>query len=111
VYGGVKNLTNNAVPGLARLNQRYSNLLGAGKAIERRLPVEAKAAHWSLSDIVIGTHSIPLAAARHVARMPAIRSRAAAGLYALPRAVPKRPTALAAPAIAAAQSARRNQPQ
>jgi hypothetical protein len=111
VYGGVKNLTNNAVPGLARLNQRYSNLLGAGKAIERRLPVEAKAAHWSLSDIVIGTHSIPLAAARHVARMPAVRSRAAAGLYALPRVVPKRPTALAAPAIAASQGAQRNQPQ
>ena len=115
VYGGIKNLSNDAVPGLARLNQRYSNLLAAGKAIERRLPVEARNAHWSLSDVVIGTHSIPLAAARHVARLPAVRSRAAAGLYNLPRAVPKRPLVVTAPLTGAAAAqeqdeARRRRP-
>jgi hypothetical protein len=105
VYGATKDAVNAQVPALRSLNERYSNLVGAAKAIERRLPVEARSAHWSLTDVVIGTHSIPLAAARHVARMPAVRSRAAAGLYNLPRVVPKRPGAMAAPVLGAAQSA------
>jgi hypothetical protein len=105
VYGNVKDAVNAQVPGLARLNERYSNLVGAGKAIERRLPIEARNAHWSLSDIVIGTHNLPLAAARHVARLPGVRSRVAAGLYALPGKVPRRPALMAAPVTAAAAAA------
>ncbi len=104
VYGVTKDRINTAVPGLKELNEKYSNLVGAAKAVERRLPVEARNAHWSLSDILIGTHSVPLAAARHVARLPAVRSRAAAGLYSLPKVVPKRPGAVAAPLTGAAQS-------
>ena len=41
-YGEVKNQVNAAVPGLKDLNERYSNLVGAAKAIERRAGVEAR---------------------------------------------------------------------
>jgi hypothetical protein len=105
VYGSVKDATNAAVPGLKELNSRYSNLVGALKAIERRIPVEARAAHWSLSDIALGASGhLPLAVARHVAKYPAVRTRGAQALYQLPRAVPPRPAAIAAPVIAAGQS-------
>jgi hypothetical protein len=107
VYGQVKDATNAAVPGLKELNEKYSDLVGAAKSIQRRLPVEARNAHWSLSDIALGAHSLPLAITRHIARTPAVRTRTAAGLYNLPRIVPKRPSLIAAPPIAAAQSAQR----
>jgi hypothetical protein len=105
VYGRIKDQTNAAAPGLARLNESYSNLVGAGKAIERRLPVESRNANWSLSDIMIGTHNIPLAAARHIARIPRVRSRTAQTLYNLPKVVPRRPGLIAAPVTGAAASA------
>jgi hypothetical protein len=105
VYGRIKDQTNAAVPGLARLNERYSNLVGAGKAIERRLPVAARNAHWSLSDILLGTSGhIPLAVARHVLRWPGFRTRGAQALYNLPRVVPKYPALVAAPATAGASA-------
>jgi hypothetical protein len=104
VYGEVKDATNNAVPGLKDLNTKYSDLVGAAQAIRRRLPVESRNAAWSLSDIVIGTHNIPLAITRHIARTPAFRSRAAVGLYNLPRVIPKYPALAAAPVTGAAAS-------
>jgi hypothetical protein len=104
-YGKVKDATNHAVPGLERLNERYSNLVGAGKAIERRLPIEARNAHWSLSDILLGTSGhIPLAVARHVLRWPGVRTRAARALYNLPQRFPTHPALKAAPAIGAASA-------
>jgi hypothetical protein len=105
VYGEIKDATNNALDGLKELNTKYSDLVGAAQAIRRRIPVENRNAAWSLSDIVIGTHNIPLAVTRHMARTPAFRSRAAVGLYNLPRVIPKHPALLAAPATAAAAAA------
>jgi hypothetical protein len=105
VYGNLKNATDTAVPGLRELNQRYSNLVGALKAVERRIPVEARAANWSLSDIALGASGhLPLAIVRHVGKVPAIRTRGAQALYNLPRVVPQRPAVIAAPVISAAQS-------
>jgi hypothetical protein len=103
-YGEVREATNNAVPGLADLNTKYSDLVGAAQAIRRRIPAENRNAAWSLSDILIGTHHLPLAITRHIARSPAFRSRAAVGLYNLPRMVPKYPVLKAAPAIAGASA-------
>jgi len=106
VYGSVRDATNSAVPVLAELNTRYSNLVGAAKAIQRRLPVEARNAHWSLSDIALGASGhIPLAVARHIARWPAVRTRVAQGLYNAPRAVPLHPALVAGPVIGAAATA------
>jgi hypothetical protein len=103
-YAEVKEATNNAVPGLADLNTKYSDLVGAAQAIRRRIPTENRNAAWSLSDIALGTHNLPLAITRHFARTPAFRSRAAVGLYNLPRVFPKHPALKAAPAIGAASA-------
>jgi hypothetical protein len=110
VYGRVKDAVNNQVPGLRELNSRYSNLVSAAKSIQRRIPVENRNAAWSLTDVVLGTHSIPLAVARKLAMAPGVRTRAAAGLYNLPRRVPRHPALTAAPAIGATQSAQRQSP-
>jgi hypothetical protein len=109
VYGQVKDSLNAVLPNKFQdLNKTYSDLVGAAKAIERRLPIEARNAHWSLTDIALGASGhVPLALARHVLRWPGIRSRGAKLLYNLPRAVPKKPTAITAPVIGAAQSAQR----
>ena len=82
IYGNIKNQINQAVPEVAPLNERYSNLVGAGKAIERRIPVEARNAQWSLSDIALGaTGHIPLAITRKMLSWPATKTRIARGLY------------------------------
>jgi hypothetical protein len=106
-YGKVKDATNRAVDGLAELNQRYANLVGAKSAIERRLLVQGRNAHWSLSDIALGASGhLPLAIARKVATTPAVRTRTARFLYNLPRRrVLQHPALVAAPATAAAASA------
>jgi hypothetical protein len=106
-YGAVKDSLNQTLgEDFERLNERYSNLVGAAKAVERRLPVEARNAHWSLSDIVLGASGhLPVAVARHVLRTPGVRTRAAAGLYALPGRVPKHPMLITAPATGAAAAA------
>jgi hypothetical protein len=105
-YSQVKGAVNAQVPGLARLNERYSNLVGAGKAIERRLPIEARNAHWSLTDVILGSSGhLGLAAARHVLRWPGVRTRTAAGLYNLPRVIPEHAALITAPATGAAASA------
>lgn len=82
VYGGIKDRLNNAVPGLKDLNERYSNLVGAGKAIERRIPVAERNAHWSLSDIALFATDHPvIAMGRKVMSLPMIETRVAQGLY------------------------------
>lgn len=84
IYGDIKGKINKAVPEVASLNERYSNLVGAGKAIERRIPVAERNAHWSLSDIALGaTGHIPLAIARKVMSGPALKTRVARGLNSL----------------------------
>ena len=55
VFGKIKDQVNQAVPDVKELNSRYSDLVSAGKAIERRLPVAARNAEFSLGDIVLGT--------------------------------------------------------
>jgi hypothetical protein len=84
IYGNIKNQVNQAVPEVAPLNERYSNLVGAGKAIERRIPVAERNAHWSLSDIALGASGhIPLAIARKAFSTPAVRTRIAHSLNSL----------------------------
>jgi hypothetical protein len=84
VYGHVKDQINQTVPEVQKLNERYSNLVGAAKAIARRDPVAARNAQWSLSDIALGASGhIPLAIARKVASWPAVKTRAAVGLNSL----------------------------
>lgn len=82
VYASLKNAVNQAIPGLKRLNERYSNLVGAAKAIQRRIPIEDRNAQWSLSDIALGaTGHIPMAIARKAAASAPITTRVAGSLY------------------------------
>jgi hypothetical protein len=105
VYSSIKDSLNTAVPALKDLNERYSNLVGAAKSIQRRLPVAERNAHWSLSDIVIAGHSIPLALTRKLARSPMVTSRGAQALYSLPsRTIPKTPLTITAPVAGARAS-------
>jgi hypothetical protein len=103
-YGNIKDALNSAVPELKDLNERYANLVGAAKSIQRRLPVAERNAHWSLSDIALGaTGHVPLAIVRKLARTPAVTSRTAQMMYSLPgRTVPKAPLAVTAPVTGAA---------
>lgn len=104
-YGQVKDALNSAMPeDFQKLNEQYSNLVGAAKAVERRLPIEQRNALVSLTDAVLGTHSLPLAAAKKIAETPAFRTRTARGLYRLRDRVPERPGVKAAPAVGVAQS-------
>jgi len=92
VYGNIKDQVNQAVPGLKALNERYSNLLGAGKAIQRRVPVEERNAQWSLSDIVLGsTGHLPIAIARKALSLPAAKTRIARELYGMGSHGPRQP--------------------
>lgn len=54
IFGKIKQKVNQSVPGIANLNNRYADLVSAGKAIERRIPVDARNAEFSLSDIATG---------------------------------------------------------
>lgn len=82
VYGKLKDSVNTAVPGLRELNERYSDLVGAAKAIERRSTVAARNHAWSLSDIALGASGhVPLAIARKGLNHPAVTTRVARGLY------------------------------
>ena len=54
IFGNIKDQVNSAVPEVADLNSRYSNLVAAGKAIERRTPIAARNAAISLGDMVLG---------------------------------------------------------
>lgn len=76
------------ISGLRELNHQYSDLVGAAKAIQRRIPVAKRNAHWSLSDIALGTHSIPMAVARKVGMMPIVRTTVPGVLYRLPEPAP-----------------------
>ena len=51
VFGKIKDQINTAVPGVKELNSRYADLVGAGKAVERRAPIAARNSDWNLSDI------------------------------------------------------------
>jgi hypothetical protein len=89
-YAKVKDSLNSAVPELKKLNQQYAGLVGAASAIARRTPVAERNAHWSLSEIVLGSSGhIPLAAAVKAARFPRVRTRVAKGLYSLPGWFPR----------------------
>jgi hypothetical protein len=89
MYGNLKDEVNKAAPGLKELNERYSNLVGAGKAIERRVPIEERNAMWHLSDIVLGsTGHLPVAIARRVISYPAVKTRIARGAYGMRAGVP-----------------------
>lgn len=82
VYGNIKDALNSQVPGLKDLNTRYSDLVGAAKAIERRTPVAERNAAWSLSDIAMGaTGHLPMALVRKALGTPAVRTRMAQYLY------------------------------
>lgn len=64
------------------LNQTYSNLVGAAKALQRRIPVAERNANWNLSDIALaGTGHLPIAVVRKIAMYPAIRTRWTRGAY------------------------------
>jgi hypothetical protein len=81
-WGVVKDNLNQAVPAIKGLNERYSNLTGAMKAIERRIPVAERNAQWSLSDIALGATGHPyIAIARKFGAMPAVKTRVAQALY------------------------------
>jgi hypothetical protein len=72
------------------LNQTYSNLVGAAKAIQRRTPVAERNAHWSLSDIALaGTGHVPIAIARKIAMYPGVRTRWTRAAYNLPKTFPE----------------------
>jgi hypothetical protein len=95
VYGSVKDLLNTAIPGLKDLNTRYSNLVGAAKAIERHVPVENRNATWSLKDVIFGVSGhIPLAVASHVLSSPKVMTRVAQTLYNMGRPHDIRPGVL-----------------
>jgi hypothetical protein len=82
VYGKLKDTVNQAVPGLKDLNERYSDLVGAAKAIERRTAVANRNHYWSLSDIALGASGhLPTALARKELGHPAVTTRVAQGLY------------------------------
>ncbi len=81
VYGNLKNDINKAVPKVKELNERYANLVGAGKAIERRIPVAERHAEWSLSDIAAaGVGGVPLAVGRRLLGTAGFKTRAAQAL-------------------------------
>ena len=92
IYGNLKDEVNQAVPGLKELNEKYSNLVGAGKAIERRVPIEERNAMWHLTDVVLGsTGHLPVAIARRVISYPAVKTRIARGAYGMRAGVPTPP--------------------
>jgi len=81
-FGVMSDAIDKEVPQLRELNERYANLLGAGKAIERRIPVAERNAHISLSDIgLAGTGHLHTAIARKILAHPAVASRLANALY------------------------------
>jgi hypothetical protein len=89
VFRSLKDDLNQAVPALKGLNERYANLVGAAKAIQRRIPIENRNAHWSLSDIALGaTGHIPLAIARKVAGSAPVTTRVAGAMYRMGKSVP-----------------------
>jgi len=111
-YTQVKDALNKAMPEeFQKLNQQYADLAGARSAIERRLPVEQRAALVSLRDMaaiatghMVGHGGIALGTV--VAEHPAIRTRGARALYRLQDRVPTSPTVrqgAGAPVVAAPQ--------
>jgi hypothetical protein len=83
-YRNLKDALNVAVPELRDLNEQYSDLVGAAKSIQRRIPIENRNAHWSLSDIALaGTGHIPIAIARKIALYPGFRTRWTNAAYRL----------------------------
>jgi hypothetical protein len=95
-YGITKDALNNQLgPDFAKLNKQYSDLVGAAKAVERQVPVEARGATWKLTDIVLGATGHPgIAAVRMAAHHPGVRSRGARFLYNLPGKAPASPPAV-----------------
>src|SRR5208337_1347185 len=92
MYAILKNEVNEAVPAVKDLNERYSNLVSAGKAIERRIPVSERLASWHLSDIALGASGhLPLAATRKLLGTTAIRTRIAQGLHGFSEGAIERP--------------------
>jgi hypothetical protein len=87
-YKNVDTALDTAVPGLRPLNEQYSNLVGAAKAIQRRIPIAERNAHWSLTDVALGTHSIPMAVARKVGMLPIVRTVGANIGTRIPKAIP-----------------------
>jgi hypothetical protein len=82
-------LNNELGEDFAKLNERYSDLVGAAKAIQRRIPIAKRNAHWSLTDVVLGTHSIPMAVARKVGMLPIARTAVPVAMSRLPGVVPE----------------------
>jgi len=81
-FGVMTDEISEEVPGLRDLNERYANLVGAGHAIERRIPVAERNAHLSLSDIgLAGSGHLHAAIARKILSHPAVASRIATTLY------------------------------
>jgi hypothetical protein len=103
-YGIAKDALNKALgPEFAKLNEQYSDLVGAAKSIERQIPVEERGANWKLTDIVLGATGHPvIAAARMASHHPGVRSRGARFLYGLKGKAPGPALEAAAPVAAAA---------
>lgn len=123
IFGNIKDEVNSAVPDVADLNSRYSDLVQAGKAIERRVPVAARNSEFSLSDMgtaALASHlggpvGVAAVAGKQLLGSTAFKTRAAqalhseAGIYNAPKTVPASPQPIASPvtAVVAAPSGRR----
>lgn len=108
IYVNIKEQVNQAVPEVAPLNERYSNLVGAGKAIERRIPIAERNAHWSLTDVALGASGhIPLAILRKLSGAPAVSTRAGVLLSGLKGGVASSAEATVAGGTAAALASRK----
>lgn len=88
IFSNVKNLVNQAVPEVGPLNQRYADLVSAGKAVERRIPVAARNPEFSLGDIASGgvalhaggPAAVGVVAGRKILSSTAFKTRAAQAL-------------------------------
>jgi hypothetical protein len=114
-YGRIKDSLDRAVPELKPLNNSYANLVSAAKAVERRLPIEARQAYVSLTDVVLGgalgsmaPHYLPLLLAKKVAQHPYVRTLGARTGYRL-RNLPDVAMTTTVPAVAALQSQQNRQ--
>jgi hypothetical protein len=107
-YGKTKDALNAKLGSdFAELNERYANLVGAKKAINRRMTVAERNDVVSLKDLALAASGHPLlAAARKGLGTTAVRTRGARMLHNLPdRFAVQHPGAIVAPVAMAAKSA------
>ena len=111
VYGRVNDLLNSAVPELETLNNRYANLVSSAKAIERRVPVEARQAYVGLFDLVLGASGhLPLLLAKKATELTGVKTAVAQGAHQVGKVLPKKaPLKTSVPAVAVAQNQQHRQ--